>query len=108
LPKKFDFRAANGASLGLQLPYLKGGEDIELINLHAEAPRLSFPLPRQRPNIWTDGRDGKLNQTEPVIHTLLIEPDEQRLSVVWRGSAPALRAYLPDELERMPFRVTWS
>ena len=36
-----------------------------------------------------------------------IEPDENRVCVVWCGSAPALRPYMPDELERMPFRIDW-
>ncbi|WP_437733152.1 DUF2169 family type VI secretion system accessory protein [Sorangium sp. So ce1335] len=105
IAEKFDFRCASGASLGLQLPYLTGGEQIELMNLHPRRPRFLFRLPTERPKIWTDGRKGKLNETEPVIHTLLIEPDEGRVSVLWRGSAPALRPYLPDELEKMPLRV---
>jgi hypothetical protein len=108
LADKFDARAANGASLGLQVPYLKGGEELELLNLHPTRPRLTFRLPTQRPKIWTDGRKGKLNETEPVIHTVLLEPDADRMSVVWRGSAPALRPYLDAELKEMPFRVTWA
>jgi hypothetical protein len=36
-----------------------------------------------------------------------IEPDEGRMSIVWRGAAPALRQYMPDELAKMPFRVEW-
>jgi hypothetical protein len=40
-----------------------------------------------------------------VIHTLLIEPDERRLSIVWRGSCAALRPYAREELESMPFWV---
>jgi hypothetical protein len=106
--EKFDFRCANGAALGLQLPYLVGGEEIELANLHPEAARVLFRLPKQRPQIWTDGRNGKLNETKPVIHSVIIEPDEARFSIVWRGSAPALRPYMPEELEKMPFLVRWA
>jgi hypothetical protein len=29
------------------------------------------------------------------------------VSVVWCGSAPALRPYLPDELTTMPLKVEW-
>ena len=108
LTEKFDVRAANGASLGLQVPYVKGGEEVELLNLHPTRPRLTLRLPTQRPKIWTDGRKGKLNETRPVIHTVLIEPDADRVSVVWRGSAPALRPYMDAELKEMPFRVTWA
>jgi hypothetical protein len=105
---KLDFRATNGASLGLQLPYLQGGEEIELSNLHPSAARVAFRLPKARPQIWTDGRNGKLSETKPVIHSVIIEPDEGRFSIVWRGSAPALRPYMPEELEKMPFLVRWS
>ena len=44
---------------------------------------------------------------QPVIDTLLIEPDEMRLSIVWRGTAPALRPYSREELASMPLRVVW-
>jgi len=108
IAQKLDFRAANGASLGLQLPYLEGGEEIELSNLHPTAARVTFRLPRHRPKIWTDGRNGKLNETDPVIHSVIIEPDQDRFSIVWRGSAPALRPYMPEELDTMPFVVRWS
>jgi hypothetical protein len=105
--QKFDFRFANGASPGLQLPYLRGDESCLLINLHPREPRFGFQLPGDVPRISTDGRNGKLNKTTPVLHTLLMEPDESRLTVVWRGSSPALRLYTPLELEAMPFRVEW-
>jgi hypothetical protein len=104
---RFSTRAGNGASLGLQVPYLRGDEDGSLHNLSALGPVVKFQLPKERPQIWTDGRKGTLKKTDPVIQTLVIEPDEMRLSIVWRGSALAIRRYLPDELTRMPLRVTW-
>jgi len=107
-PPRIDVRAANGASLGLQVPYLRGDEDGQLLNLCAEVETLKFKLPGEVPRIWTDGRDGKMNETKPVIHTVIIEPDDLRVSIVWRGNAPARRAYLKDELDKMPLMVEWS
>jgi hypothetical protein len=92
----------------LQLPLMRGDEGIGLENLHPRSPRFAFRLPGDRPRIWTDGRKGKLNETDPVIHTLVIYPDEEIFTILWRGSAPALRPYLPEELTSMPFRVVWS
>ena len=74
--------------------------------MHRQRPRWGFAVPPP-PRIWTDGRNGKVTATEPVLHTLFIEPDEDRVTVVWRGAAPALRAYAPQELETMPLRVEW-
>ena len=100
-------KAANGASLGLQFPYLKGNEKIKLTNIHPTKQDFVLQLPGDRPKIWVDGRNGTLKPTTPVIHTIVIEPDEGRLSIVWRGSAPALRPYMDEELKTMPFKVEW-
>ncbi len=106
--RRFRMQAANGASLGLQVPHLRGDEEGTLHNLSPGDPVLSFRLPGDRPRIWTDGRKGKLNETEPVMHTAVIEPNERRLTVTWRGHARALRPYTQEELATMPLRVEWS
>jgi hypothetical protein len=106
-------RLTNAGSLGLQLgpfgaaalPHL----EFRLVNMHPTRPRLSFHLPPGAPDIWVDGRkgDGKLVQTTPVLHHVVIEPDLDRVSVVWRGSAPVLRRYTLDETHQMPLSVSW-
>jgi hypothetical protein len=110
-PARYDqadpFHLTCGASLGLQVPLLRGGEPVVLESLHGTEQAWSFRLPSERPRIWTDGRKGKLNATEPVIQTVVIEPDASRLTIVWRGAAMALRPYLDQELAKMPFRVEW-
>lgn len=98
---------ASGAQVGLQRPHLRGGETIELLNLHKARPRWTLQLPPP-PTLQTDGRNGKLNPTSPVLHSVILEPDEDRVSVVWRGAAPALRPYAPAELDGMPLRVVWA
>jgi hypothetical protein len=111
-PARYDladpFHLTCGACLDLQLPYLRGGEPVSLKNIHPTQGDWIFHLPTERPAIWTDGRKGRFNGTEPVIHTVVIEPDENRVSIVWRGSAQALRPYMDQELEKMPLRVKWT
>ena len=104
---KVSHRSTNGASLGLQLPFLQGDEECILRCLHPRWPQLVFRLPGVRPRIWVDGRDGKLLLTDPVLHTVYIDPEASRLSLLWRGSAVAKRPYLPEELTTMPLRVEW-
>jgi len=101
------FLMTNGASPGLVVPYLKGGEEILLGNMHPRLEALRIRLPIKPPRLFTDGRNGKMNSTEPVMHTVLIEPDEDRVSILWRGSAPALRPYMADELITMPLSAQW-
>jgi hypothetical protein len=97
------FRLTQGAWPALRCGPLSGGEVVTLERLHHRFVRLSFTLPTKRPDLRIDGRQGKLTVTKPVLHTLLIEPDRDRVTLVWRGSERALRPYAEDELKRMPF-----
>jgi hypothetical protein len=99
---------ANGASLGLRVPYLRGNDEFELLNLSANRETMRFRLAKEQPTLWVDGRDGKLlRTTDAVIHSVIIEPDEARVSVVWRGSSLARRPYMAEELPTMPFLAEW-
>lgn len=105
-PPGSEFELGSGASLGLQLPLLRGGEPVELEHIHPRrtAWRTAVPPP---PALAIDGRKGKLVAVEPVLHTLVLEPDRGRVTVVWRGQGPATRRHAPDELRRMPMRADW-
>ncbi len=104
-------RVFNGGSHGLQLgPVVAGatsGLAFKLRNMHPTRRELSFTLPAEAPTIKVDGREGKLLSTDAVVHHVVIEPDLDRVSVVWRGAARARRPYLPDEIVTMPLEVTW-
>ncbi len=105
-PASFHFRMLQGASLGLQFPYLHGNESIELINIAPDI-RSVIQLPGERPVIYVDGRKGKMLETAPVLHTVRIEPFFKRVSLVWRGHGPAIRPYMTEELKTMPLHVRW-
>ncbi len=97
------FRLSQGAWPALRCGPLSGGETVMLERLHPHFGRLNLTLPK-RPDLRIDGRNqGKVIATKPVLHTLLIEPDLDRVTLVWRGSERAKRPYTDDELQRMPF-----
>ncbi|MBN1980865.1 MAG: DUF2169 domain-containing protein [Chitinivibrionales bacterium] len=79
-----DFSFFNGASTGLSVPYLKGDEEISLVNL---TPSSTFTtgLPGQAPAIRIDIGDGPVEVTA-VLQTLLIRMDEHEFDLVWRGA----------------------
>jgi hypothetical protein len=64
-------------------------------------------LPGERPVIYVDGRNGKMLETRPVLHSLRIEPFFKRVSLLWRGSGVAIRPYAAEELKTMPLHVSW-
>lgn len=105
-PPDHAHESASGAALALQLPLLRGGEPVTLTHIHPRRPQWQLAVP-YAPALAVDARDGTVTPVQPVLHTLELDPEGGRLTLVWRGSAPALRRYLPQELETMPMRVAW-
>lgn len=92
--KWMDMRFTNGASPGLAVPYLKGNEPVRLVGLLPEG-ETSFMLPGEQPEIPIRFEKKKL-KVKTFLHTLLIEPEEMRFSLVWSGRADTPRV-LPDK-----------
>lgn len=84
--RDMDFRFFNGASAGLTLPFLQGGEPVVTENL-SPAGRLSFQLPKERPRIGLDIGDG-VQEPEVAMQTVMMRMDEGQLDIVWRGAVP--------------------
>jgi hypothetical protein len=65
---------------------LRGGEEVVLVNLtrpgYAQDGRLAFHLPRISLAFETRFLDGTRERSRPAIHTLILEPDFPRVSVV--------------------------
>jgi hypothetical protein len=81
-----DFRFFNGASTGLVLDPIRGGERVRLENLVPEG-RLEFMLPTGAPRIGLDIGAG-VQEPEVVLHTVMIRMDERQVDLVWRGAVP--------------------
>ena len=80
----FDIRFNNGASPGLAVPFLEGGESVRLTHLTPEG-LLTFEVPRDTPRMAMDIGLGE-RELEQVLHTLLIRPDDGQFDLVWRGA----------------------
>jgi hypothetical protein len=80
----FDVRFNNGASPGLMLPFLSGGESVRLKNLCIDGD-LQFLLPVDIPVIAMDIGFG-LRELQPALHTVCIRPEDRQLDLVWRGA----------------------
>ncbi|CAN5807531.1 DUF2169 domain-containing protein [soil metagenome] len=109
-PDGFDepnLRMVCGAAPGLSVPLLEGGEEIELAGVWPGRGACTIRLPAHPPTLKTDGRKGAFENARAFLHTVLIEPDLARVTLVWRGAAVALRQYAADELTKMPYVVEW-
>ncbi len=94
----------NGASRGLAVPHLSGGEQVQLGRLTRE-PQSAFLLPERRPLIGCDLGWG-MRPLDVVLHTLAIDARRGSFDLVWRGAHPYPgTAWLP-EMRRLDVTVT--
>jgi hypothetical protein len=85
LPADFDDRYYQSAPEDQQMEHLRGGEEVELVNLTRDGRRL-FHLPRQAVPVEFFRLDGGSASVDAVADTLLLEPDKDRFAVLWRAS----------------------
>lgn len=85
LPADFDDRYFQCAPADQQMPHPRGGEVVELENL-TPAGLTRFRLPSREFPVLVVRKDGPAAQIDPVLDTILIEPDLGRALLTWRGS----------------------
>lgn len=86
-PEDFDARFFQVAPHDQQVVgFLRGGEPCVLLNM-TPSSNLRFVLPRVRiysNTVFSDREERR----DAQLHTVLIEPDEQRLTMVWHAALP--------------------
>jgi len=66
--------------------YLAGGEDVYLHNLHPQGP-INFKIPEYLLECQVMFQS-RIERPQVNLETVLIEPDEERVSLVWRAEVP--------------------
>jgi hypothetical protein len=90
LPADFDSRYFQCAANDQQVPHLRGGEPVVMINLTPDERR-EFALPAvDTPVVFIRSRFDRVERVG-VLDTIAFEPDAQRFSMVWRASLPLQR-----------------
>jgi hypothetical protein len=90
LPVDFDDRYFQCAPEDQQTDYLRGGEEVTLVNLTPDGRRV-FQVPRWEMPVVFFRQDGEHVLAEPVVDTLYMEPDNERFVLLWRTHIPLRR-----------------
>jgi hypothetical protein len=85
LPPDFDDRYYQSAPLDQQIPFPVGGEEVVLLNL-TESGRVHFTLPLFDAPIHFFRDDGEREDGVLVLDTIFVEPDHERVSLIWRAT----------------------
>jgi len=84
LPDDFDEAYYQCAPEDQQIPHLRGGEPVALYGLTPQ-DKTQFKLPNNTVSIQAILINGDRHDLNPVIDTLIIEPDEKRFTLLWRA-----------------------
>ena len=87
LPADFDERYYQSAPADQQTDYLKGGEEVVLLNLTPQG-QTTFNLPTISMPITFYFKNYEEKETAAVCDTLILEPDLGRFMMAWRASIP--------------------
>lgn len=101
-------RAFSGAAPGLAVEHLRGNELVILDNLHEKFGHIEFTLPNEWPTMILKPPDVKAIEVNPVLQTVRIEPDENRISLTFCGVIPLMAPAMRSFVERVEMGVTWK
>ena len=87
LPEDFDERYYQCAPADQQLPIPLGEQQVALLNLTPDGRR-SFTLPHFEAPVHVFPKRGAREDLTAHLDTLVIEPDEERLTMTWRVARP--------------------
>jgi len=87
LPADFDELYYQSAPADQQIDYLKGGEEVVLLNLTPQG-RTSFKLPTISVPVTFYLKNGEEKEATAANDTIIIEPELGRFMLVWRTALP--------------------
>jgi hypothetical protein len=101
-------RVYNRAPAGLAVCRLAGGERVSLWNLHWSHALFEFDLPADRPRLLLEPPGAGTRELQPVLQTVLIEPDKDWVTLTWTGSLEVAAPYPEKMMQTMRHVVLWS
>ena len=87
LPPDFDEMYYQAAPLDQQLTLPVGEQTVRLLNLTPDGER-SFLLPHLEAPVYVFPKQGEREDLTAYVDTIVIEPDEERVTMTWRVARP--------------------
>ncbi len=101
-------RMYNSAPAGLAVCRLEGAERVSLWNMHARHELLELDLPDDRPKLLLEPPGVGTRELAPLLQTVLIEPDLDRVTLTWVGVLPVAMPYPAEMLASMRHAAVWG
>lgn len=100
-------RVYNCAPAGLAVVRLHGGERVKIHNMHPKYDRFEFDLPGEEPRMLIEPPGCPVAEIEPRLQTVLIEPEDERVTLTWAGTLEVAAPFPPEMCRSMRNAVTF-
>ncbi|HEX2658889.1 MAG TPA: DUF2169 domain-containing protein, partial [Polyangia bacterium] len=107
--ERLGLAVAQSAALGLRAASVKPGDAVAIHGLHPGEPRWNFQIPLETPRMGLRFANEKaLELPAPVIRTVYIEPDDERLTLVWVAELQLPDPPGPKRMATLKHIVMWT
>ena len=103
-----DPRAYSCAPVGLSGARLCGKERVSLRGLHPQQELLELELPAERPRLLLEPPGCGAMELPPLLQTVLLEPDQERVTMTWSGTLEVAAPYSEEMCREMRRAVQWT
>jgi hypothetical protein len=109
LAERLGVGVAQAAAIGMRADSVAPGDVVALQGLHPRDLRWSFRVPAESPRMHVRFAGEKpIELPPPLIRTVLIQPDEDRLTLVWTAEIVLPAAPGPTRLQGLEHVVLWK
>lgn len=105
--KRFDIGAAQQSAVGMRAANIPAGAPVQIRGLHPRTAEWRFNLPKEVPRMAYKLPGHSPAVVEPRIRTVLVEPDFDRVTLVWVGEARLLLPLTLRQMEQVEHGVVW-
>jgi hypothetical protein len=107
MSRRLDLRAAQQSAPGMRIPALDPGAPVSIVNAHPTMPIWEFALPAEMPLLALQMPGAKPVGIEPRIRTVYIQPELDRVSLVWVGEHQEATFVGPGKRALIKHGVQW-
>jgi hypothetical protein len=107
LQQRFDLRSAQQAALGMRTPSVAPGAPVSIVNAHPQKASWDFTLARETPVLAIQMPGGRPISLDAKIRTVFVQPELDRVSVVWVGEHREATPVGPGKRSLIKYGVQW-
>jgi hypothetical protein len=106
--ERMGFAVAQSSAIGMRLAQVLPGDTVALRHLHPREPLWTFAIPPELPKMVVRFASEEAIELPALVRTVLLQPDEDRLTLVWTGEAELTHPPGPRRMSTLEHAVLWN